>query len=228
MKEYNHGKIVKSTVFWNYSQNAPLQVAHVQCPIPFVIEILAYEPSMTVMRSGFRAKEASTIEHFWLEPTLDLALRHQLQEVLFIYPPIALFLLVSLQQGVGWRQQRLMHILNVSDLLEDIGEIIGLCEACKLRCVVQSHVDDLLYAGVQQPFKKAFCIGLGEPNCRNGRLRHDLHSAAIGPPGPGCGSVNATFLARSRYAVAIRSSRGEKRSSAEQPAISKSLSSICV
>jgi hypothetical protein len=45
---------------------------------------------MTVVRRGFRAKEACIIEGFWRETILNLTFRHQSQKTLFVCAPVAL------------------------------------------------------------------------------------------------------------------------------------------
>ena len=102
---------------------------------------------MAVMRLVFRTEETRAIEHLGLEATFDLPFQHQPQKALLVCPPVALLFLVRLEHGVGRREQRLVHVLNASDLPEEVGEIVGLGEAGELRGVVQTDVDDLPHTG---------------------------------------------------------------------------------
>jgi len=72
--------------------------------MPFAVEVFAHKPPMTMMRCGFGAQQASTIEHLGLEAVLDLPLRQQGQETAFINVPVPFLLLVRLQHRVGWCQ----------------------------------------------------------------------------------------------------------------------------
>lgn len=169
-----------------------------QRPSPFFVEILADETPVAVMRLVFRAEETRALKHLRFEAMLDLPFRHQPQKALLVCPPIALFFLVRFEHRVGRREQRLVQVLNASDLSKEVGKIVRLGEARELRCVVQPDIDDLLDAGPQKTFEKSLCVGLSESDCRNVCLAHNRHSAAIDPRGRGCGSTNATFRPRSR------------------------------
>src|SRR5207248_5687707 len=101
------------------------------------------------------------------------------------------------------RQQRLVHVLYVTNLPEEISEIVSFCEAGKLGRIVKSRVDNLLDPSFQEALEEAFCGGFGKSDCRDLRFAHNFalrHRAA----GSACGSANATLRARSRNAAATR------------------------
>jgi hypothetical protein len=105
-----------------------LEVTHFQDTSPFVVEVFTNEAPVAVMRCGFRTKEARAIEYLGGKAILDLAFRHKAKEALLIRTPVAFFFLISLEHLVGWSQQWLVHILDVSDSPKKKGEIVGLSD----------------------------------------------------------------------------------------------------
>jgi hypothetical protein len=91
---------------------------------------------MAVMRRCLRTKEARTVEHLWCKTILDLAFRHKPKEALLLRAPVTFFFLISLEHLVGWSEQWLVHILDVSILRRKKARSLALAKpaSCEVLC----------------------------------------------------------------------------------------------
>jgi hypothetical protein len=97
---------------------------------PVVAKVLGHKPSMTMSSCWLSAKEDSaTLEEIPRNAILDPALRHEVQEAMFILGPRDTVLSVVVEQLLRRRELQLMHVLGVADLLQKVGKIIALREA---------------------------------------------------------------------------------------------------
>ena len=148
-----------------------LQMPHRERAVPFVIEVCAHEPTVAVMRLRLGAQETRSVEQLRLETMLNSSFRHEVEKTRLVSRPLPLVLLVGLEHGVRRREQRLMHIRDPADPVEEIGEVIGLGKTGELRGIVQAHVHHLLHAGGQKPLEKPLRARLRKADGRDARFR---------------------------------------------------------
>src|ERR1051325_8067942 len=67
---------------------------------------------------------------------------HYVYEVLLIVTPFTLIFCVAIKHILGWCERRQMHIFHVTNFAKKILKVILFGESCKLRDVVETHVDD--------------------------------------------------------------------------------------
>lgn len=87
--------------------------------------------------------ESRAVEH-----RVDPPLLHQRHEVALVGAPIALALLVCVEDVLGRRQQRLMLIRRTDEFAQEVRQVGGLRESGQLRGVVEADVDEPVDAGV--------------------------------------------------------------------------------
>jgi hypothetical protein len=129
---------------------APLQM-HCSYIPPGLIQILGHQPAVAPLGRRLAAQQdRAPLEPVAIQLVLDLALGHQLEETLFVLSPRPLTLLVVIEERLGGSQQRLVVIVDMTQLTEEEFEIVALGEAGQLGDVVEPYVDELLDAGAVQ------------------------------------------------------------------------------
>src|SRR5262249_3987804 len=105
---------------------------------------------------------------------LDLAFRHQVEELLLVILPAPFRLLVGIEHLPRRGQQRLVHVVGVAHLAQEERQVVALGEAGKLRHVVQSHVDESSNAVSSEDAEELGGVFLGETD------RKDFHGESSG------------------------------------------------
>ena len=163
--------VIRRSAIEGHASGQQLQMPHRERAVPFVIEAFTHEPTVAVMRLRLGAQETRSVEQLRLETMLDSSFRHEVEKTRLVSRPLPLVLLVGLEHGVRRREQRLMHIRDPADPVEEIGEVIGLGKTGELRRIVQAHVHHLLHAGRQKPVEKPLRARLRKADRRNARFR---------------------------------------------------------
>src|SRR5690242_17431204 len=88
-------------------------------------------------------KDSLRPEERAINRVFNAATSHQLKEVVFVLAPRAATLLVAIEHVLRGSQNRLVSVARPADLGKKIGEIVSLSETCKLRHIVQAHIDKL-------------------------------------------------------------------------------------
>ena len=83
------------------------------CKLPPVSpQVFRDEATVTVVRDVLAAEQAASFDDFGIDPLFDLALFHQFQEGGFIEAPVALVLLVGIEDVLGGCEQRTSQDAN--------------------------------------------------------------------------------------------------------------------
>lgn len=151
---------------------------NIQHMAPFAVEIIANQAAMAVMGRRLRTKQAGIFEQVRLQRCFDAPVAHQFEKEPFILPPIAFLFFIGGQDVVGRRQKRLVPVLDVRNLFQEIRQVPALGEARQLGRVVQPDVQELFDARSGQTLEKIFRGRLGETN------RRDRDGARHGPSAP--------------------------------------------
>jgi hypothetical protein len=165
-----------------------LQMPHRERAVPFPIEVFTHEPTVAVMRLRLGAQETRSVEQLRLKTMLDSSFRHEVEKTRLVSRPLPLVLLVGLEHGVRRREQRLMHIRDPADPVEEIGEVIGLGKTGELRGIVQAHVDHLLHPADTSRSKNRSALVCVKPLVATLAFAKSHYSAAMRPcrwPAPG-------------------------------------------
>jgi hypothetical protein len=73
-----------------------------------------------------------------------------------IDPPIAILLLVSIQNLRSWSQLRQMQVLNVADRFSEVTQVILFCKPGELRDIIQPYIDKSLHVCFLESSEKFF------------------------------------------------------------------------
>jgi hypothetical protein len=108
---------------------------------PVLLEVLQDEPAMAVLGCGLAAEQDRRhSEERGVKPLFDAACAHQGEELTLVVVPTAFLLPVGVQHGLFGRQQRLVDVLGVEQLAQEVGQVLALGEGSELRGVVEPHV----------------------------------------------------------------------------------------
>ena len=129
---------------------------------PVLVQVFGDKPAVTVVGCFFTAKEAAFSDGVLRNMRLDLARFHKFQEITFVIKPSAAFLLVSVEQILGRRKQRDVHVIRSADFAQKELKVVLLCETRQLRHVIEAHIHDTLCAGVTELREELLCRFLGE------------------------------------------------------------------
>ena len=88
-----------------------------------------------------------------------------------------------------------MQILDVSNFVQEVGQIVSFRESRKLRRIVQANVNDGLDAGFSKSLKESFRVRLGKSDCTELDLVHCFADCTFRLAG---GSTYATLRERLR------------------------------
>ena len=72
----------------------------------------------------FATEEARLLKHFRLNLLFNLAPGHQIEELALVHHPVTFVFFVSIENFLCRRQLGQMHIVNVRDLLEEVGQVL--------------------------------------------------------------------------------------------------------
>ncbi len=78
------------------------------------------------MRLVLTAQQTAASDNFGIDPLFDFALFHQFKECRFIDVPVALVLLVGIEDVRGGCEQRQVDVVDVGDFLKEVLEVIAL------------------------------------------------------------------------------------------------------
>jgi len=84
---------------------------------------------MAVVRSGFRAEQAGAFKQKWIKAVFYLSFHHQIKKLLLVLSPVPLIAFKRFQHRIGRREQRLMLILYVPDIVEEKARSSGFAKA---------------------------------------------------------------------------------------------------
>ena len=183
---------------WSSDQDGLLQVGYLDVA-PVFVQVLRDQAAVAVVRFVLAAQEAAFRDDLSRDRFLDAAFAHQLAEADLVGLPVAVALLVVVEDVLRGGEFRDVDVLHAADLAEKVGQIVSLGKAGELRHVVEPHIDDPLGAGIAQEAKEAGCRLLREADC--GKSHQRLDSCLVG------GSVRVwpTCAARSAMASAMAS-----------------------
>jgi len=109
---------------------------------PLPGKILRYQPAMTMLRRGLAAEQDRRhLEQPPIDCLLHLPLGEQGHKARRVFFPGDRLLFVGVEDLLAGREFRLMTILGLTDLPEEVLQIVALGESRKLRGVTQPHVD---------------------------------------------------------------------------------------
>ena len=120
---------------------------------PFLLQVLGHQPAMAMLGRGLAAQQAAPRHQILIDRFLDATHGHEGQERLFINRPVAVVLLVGIENVLRGRQFRQVDVIEIADLAKKELQIVLLGEAGKLRNVVQPHVDQAQEAGLLERVK---------------------------------------------------------------------------
>src|SRR5262249_17584524 len=103
---------------------------------PLVAKVFSNETSMTVVGLVLAAKEACPIEEIRFELFLDLSASHEVAKISLVGFPRSLLLFVRVEHILSGCEFGKMHVVNLSNLAQEIPEIVFLCKTRELRLVV--------------------------------------------------------------------------------------------
>ena len=98
-------------------------------PIP---EVFCNQAPVTVMGPVLAAEQAGAVEERRIKRILDSPTSQQCHEAFFIFLPAPTFLLVSVQDFLCWREARHVHVVDITDLAQKVGEVMPLGESSQL------------------------------------------------------------------------------------------------
>jgi len=103
---------------------------------PFVTQVFSDETSMTMVGLVLTTKEAGPIEDLRFELFLDLSASHEVAKIPLVGFPRSLLFFVRVEHILSGRKLGKMHVVNLSNLTQEIPEIVFLCKTRELRLVV--------------------------------------------------------------------------------------------
>src|ERR1039457_5839891 len=107
---------------------------------PMLLQILEDKSTVAMLCGWFAAKQYRfTLETIFVDGSLDVSGDHQDRKFPFINIPIALLLLVCIQDVLRRRQQRFVFVTRLAYLVEKVGQVGLLGETGELRGVVQPN-----------------------------------------------------------------------------------------
>ncbi len=160
------------TTLWFPSSNsgtrshpAILQMNH-RSHFPFSNEILRRQSAVTVLGGRLAAKQDGRhMEQSPIDRRFHLSLAKLIEEPRFVLVPCHVPLLVGVEDLLRGRQDRQVKVLGRTDLLQEVPKIVPLGEGGQLRRVVQSHVDESLYAGPLEDLEELGGAFFGKTDC---------------------------------------------------------------
>lgn len=121
------------------------------------------------MRLVLTAQQTGAFQVFGFELLLDLPRGHDVQEARLEGVPFQSLLAIVREQRVIRREFRRVPIGDAADGFQEVGQVGGLGEACKLGCVLKAHVDHRTDPGALQAVEEILGRGFGEAD---GEGRH--------------------------------------------------------
>jgi hypothetical protein len=103
---------------------------------PLVTKVFSNETSMTMVGLVLAAKEAGPIEELRFKLFLDLSASHEVAKSSLVSLPRSLLLFVCVEHVLSGCEFGKMHVVNLSNLTQEIPEIVFLRKARELRLVV--------------------------------------------------------------------------------------------
>ena len=158
---------------------------------PMLLEILRHKSAVAMMRLFLAAQKAAALDGCGIKPLFDFPLFHQVQKRWFVDAPITFVLLVGVEDIGRRREQGLMNVVDVADLLEKELEVVALRESGELGNVVETDIDDAFGTALSEQFEKLGGGLLGEADGVDGGIR--IHHSMVRPS------------RRARFGVARRS-----------------------
>ena len=129
--------------------HAELEVPNFQFAVgPRLGKIFHDEAAVTMVRPFLAAKQAAAVEEIPREVFLDSPLSHESQECILVGVPGSLVLFESIEDILRRGENRFVHVIDSSDRVQEVFDVIAFGEASELRTVVQTNIDDPLYTGV--------------------------------------------------------------------------------
>src|SRR5438876_506093 len=85
-----------------------------------------------------------------------------MKELLFICCPRTAMLLVIVQQFLRWREKWHVDVSHTTDLPDEIGKVLLLCEPGELRYIIETNINDARGTRFSQSLEKRLRALLGE------------------------------------------------------------------
>ena len=100
---------------------------------PLVTKVFSNETSMTMVGLVLAAKEAGLIEELRFELFFDLSASHEVAKSSLVGLPHSLLLFVCVEHFLSGCEFGQMHVVNLSNLMQEIPEIVFLRKARELE-----------------------------------------------------------------------------------------------
>ena len=104
--------------------------------VPVVCDVVSDEATVAVVRRGLAAEQNRIVESLPRDHLLDLPLSDQLHELSLVVAPAPAELLVGVEHYLGRREKELVAVVHPAEFGHEVGQVIALGEAGKLRDVV--------------------------------------------------------------------------------------------
>lgn len=99
---------------------------------PLHLKIFDHQPPMALIGRWFTTEQAAAVKEFAREFLLDATLCQQSDEFAFVDLPVLLGLFVIIKDLLGWGEIGTMHIVELTDFLKEIAQIVAFGESGQL------------------------------------------------------------------------------------------------
>jgi hypothetical protein len=130
--------------------------------IRLITQVFGDEPSVTMFRGRFGAKQAYPIQTAWLKQGFEFVPSQRGGEASHVLPPVDLLFEPGIEEVIGWCYIRHVYVVDFRDLPQKVRQMAHLGEPLNLTVVSPTNVDDALYPGVHdQPEEFLGCFPVG-------------------------------------------------------------------